>query len=130
MRISDWSSDVCSSDLFVLTLIDRETGIEPEPAGDEIVDEGRPFRIAGLLVDDGEVGIAAVARRTRPHRSQRGQCNSRQQRLAHSPAPDSSRRSFCHLAPQCASQRPACLCNTNHTAYTESLICTPLPPPP
>src|SRR3546814_11307494 len=51
---------------FVLTLIDRETGIEPEPAGDEIVDEGRPFRIAGLLVDDGEVGIAAVARRTRP----------------------------------------------------------------
>src|SRR3546814_6512331 len=76
---------------FVLTLIDRETGIEPEPAGDEIVDEGRPFRIAGLLVDDGEVGIAAVARRTRPHRRQRGQCNSRQQRLAHSPAPDSSR---------------------------------------
>src|SRR3546814_10819659 len=28
---------------FVLTLIDRETGIEPEPAGDEIVDEGRPL---------------------------------------------------------------------------------------
>src|SRR3546814_9146426 len=103
MRISDWSSDVCSSDPqrfgremlrvldrlvqerlllrepgvgpvrelaveFVLTLIDRETGIEPEPAGDEIVDEGRPFRIAGLLVEDGEFGIAAVARRTRPAR--------------------------------------------------------------
>src|SRR3546814_11846490 len=39
MRISDWSSDVCSSDLYVFTIIDG-LKIEAGRAGEDIIDLG------------------------------------------------------------------------------------------
>src|SRR3546814_18087391 len=39
MRISDWSSDVCSSDLYVFTIIDG-LKIEARRAGEDIIDLG------------------------------------------------------------------------------------------
>src|SRR3546814_15651923 len=40
MRISDWSSDVCSSDLWPNS--HGERALEPEPSGDPVVAEMRP----------------------------------------------------------------------------------------
>src|SRR3546814_2892842 len=54
MRISDWSSDVCSSDLLVLAL---GTGLDPrETVGDGVVDG---LIVAGLEVQEAEASERA-----------------------------------------------------------------------
>src|SRR3546814_18795244 len=79
MRISDWSSDVCSSDLTVLVHIEREqrhagnrtVHMIPRPmvvqrARVEIVDEHAPARSAGKAhPGTAEVGFPAVERAER-----------------------------------------------------------------
>src|SRR3546814_16860168 len=79
MRISDWSSDVCSSDLTVLVHIEREqrhagnraVHMIPRPmvvqrAGVEIIDEHAPARSAGKAhAGAAKVGLPAVERAER-----------------------------------------------------------------
>src|SRR3546814_9719074 len=59
MRISDWSSDVCSSDLALRKLVPRADG-EAVVAAVDAVAHGRAQRARNVpLVLDGEVGDAA-----------------------------------------------------------------------
>src|SRR3546814_3486152 len=54
MRISDWSSDVCSSDLAVLTVSDHGPGISPERRLEAL----RPFsRLDDARTLTGSVGL-------------------------------------------------------------------------
>src|SRR3546814_14519974 len=49
MRISDWSSDVCSSDLPVTELP------QPQPAGEMILAETTPYRAAPRVAGEGRI---------------------------------------------------------------------------
>src|SRR3546814_15839412 len=60
MRISDWSSDVCSSDLIQQTLLPKQV---PEPLGWKLARYYQPAREVGgdfydfLTLSDGRLGI-------------------------------------------------------------------------
>src|SRR5476649_549334 len=56
----DWSSDVCSSDLFLAIVLDALLLPEREPEGD---DEGRAFLVAASSGTDGEIGRASCRER-------------------------------------------------------------------
>src|SRR3546814_14047580 len=59
MRISDWSSDVCSSDLMLLHLANPTT--TPRRHGSERVQQERKEELAGRLVAKGQVSRAYTA---------------------------------------------------------------------
>src|SRR3546814_16701340 len=59
MRISDWSSDVCSSDLMLLHLANPTT--TPRRHASERVQQERKEELAGRLVAKGQVSRAYTA---------------------------------------------------------------------
>src|SRR3546814_8606258 len=68
MRISDWSSDVCSSDLPLALLDALDRGLGGQPRIDRLVDPARPALVIGehlvglenlaMLAVDAEFGLA------------------------------------------------------------------------
>src|SRR3546814_8679169 len=74
MRISDWSSDVCSSDLYPVTLAGLHTHVNPVRVRPSTFGRGFPMHhqaVIGNVVANGKHRVIATPmyaqRRTHPH---------------------------------------------------------------